>query len=532
MSYFPTALQLKTEQEAQRILVNGELPQATETLAYVDNNNDEWHRRCARVLSLAVLAGQMLCRDKNGTRLYSHVGLYQPHGMGRGHFLHWLYHSDVMPRAKKGDRDAFSMAIRDDVSSAALLGSITSEGEIKPPPLLQDVIIVEEYATLFKSGEDLSACIRKCQEEGSFTRDLVKFKMIKDILQRGAWANKQLATGKFKNEKNILELAEIADKAEKMQEEIDRWRKRGLFIDLSSGKMTVRTHASWIISSGRFGDTVKTKPLLTLGDLDRYVWVSSVPSIEERKDIVRKVGLFPPKEACAYEPNSVALAWLRLKRAMEKFREKDRAIEIPRTSEANEMMKKYWDETLTGAMKEYGDQIQEQHLEQMITNRYAAEFIRVAYQHATLMQFKRNSNFHDSKAEFLGPYDEDFAFARDMFLSEYISSFIEVINDVNRTWVTALAHRERDETRREERAKKDQNLILEAFRKIGAKDMLILDLFKTVQSLGGPSSYVGFWKLLERASARGLIEKSHPAPNNPVKVTLTKSGAEAVAQTH
>jgi len=516
--------------EALAILERGELLQAMEQIAYTENNNDEWHRRCARALAL-VLAGQCLRRAKDGTRLYSHLGLYQPKGMGRGHFLRWIDSTKAIPKpyfdGEQKQINGFSIVSLDAASDAALASSVTTEGTIKPSVLVRnDIVKVEEFATLMAPGnEGLMSNVRRILEDGNFTRDLLKLMRFREILKDAERAEKQLSTTKKLTDRQILELAKVVDRGEMLKKDLEKWRKRGLSIDIEEGRMSLRSHASWIISSARFGDTSRTKPLLDLGDLDRYVWVSNIPSLAERKAIIRKVGFNPVPEKCEYDPEAVNEAWSLLFNVTGKFRLKSQSIELPRSEELSEKMVSYWDATERSLLEEFTEVITERHQEEFNTLRYMDEFKRVALQHATLMQFKRDSSFGLTPTLVID-YDEDFAFARDVFLSEYIPSFIEVMNDVQRTWPVP----ELQKRAREKRLQEQLTLVLRGYKQLGRNDVLAIELHDVMQRQGFSKQYMSFWRLVKKAVAIGLVEHHPAVSGQQARVTLTKKGVKKLAE--
>jgi len=523
LSWFQSEEVAAETEEAREILENGELMEATENLCYIECHNDEWARRCARATSL-LLAGQLLKRTKDGERLYSHLGLYQPHGLGRGYFLKWLTRkTSVIPRQKK-DMAGFRIAVRDSVTEAALMGSLTAEGEIKPSPLLADVIVVEEYASLLsKDDQELAASIRRSQEDGVFSRDLLKFRSPAAVFHQADEARAVLSNDKITNQKIIADAVKALEREKNLNEQLAKWKRRGLYLNVALGRMTIYTNTSWIISSATFGATLKSKPLLELGDLDRYIWVSSLLTLTERRDVVEKVALYPPRENCPYEPEAVSIAWRWLYGAMLKYRKQ---LEIPATKEDYDIRLRYWRETINSAQNEYADKIKPDHLEQFLTKRYAMEWIRTAYQHATFVQFKRNPDFMNTDAKFILVPEEDYQFARDMFLAEYLPSFIEIIDDVQKGWIGFKARKEELEKRKEERAKNELTVMLNAFKVLGKSDVEIKELHKVVCQVDKPIEYVTFWIRVKKLVARGFLEHEPAHRGQAGRVKLTERGVE------
>jgi hypothetical protein len=397
----------KISTEAKRILLDGELLEKTEAVALKLSHNYDFARRMIQEISL-ILAGQAIKHLDVGikTRAFSHAGLYGAHGFGRDFTWDIATKSGIFPI-----NNPIRITRLDNITEAALIGTI-SESQIVPPiTVTHDMVFVGEYSTLMRgqNADSLAASMRSLLETSEYRRRLAKVAGLNFILE-----------GDDKKRKRSLIKA------------LEEASKKGLFIDTSIGEIAVETTTSWIISSARFGsDYTYGKPLLALGDVDRYRWRSHLPTKEERLKITAEVGSLPPIVASDVDIRTINEAWKFLLNTL--YRKiGQNAIKVDSNEWSFQKRKKLWVDTQNLIFETYPE-LAEQHVDQLINLRTRAEFRRLLIQHATTKQFQRDQGYDLAEpGKFIIDYKEDGEFAQNLWLEEFVPSMIDVIDDIQK----------------------------------------------------------------------------------------------------
>lgn len=397
----------KISREAKQILLDGQLLEKTEAVALKLSHNYDFARRMIEEICL-ILGGQALKHINIGieTRAFSHAGFYGAHGFGRDFTWDIATKSGIFPI-----NNPIRVTRLDNITEAALIGTI-SESQIVPPiTITHDLVFVGEYSTLMRrpDADSLAASMRSLLETSEYRRRLAKAAGLNFILE-----------GDDKKRKKSLEKA------------LEEASKKGLFIDPSIGEIAVKTTTSWIISSARFGsDYTYGKPLLALGDVDRYRWRSHLPTKEERLEITAEVGSLPPIVASDIDVYSINEAWKFLLNTL--YRKiGQNAMKVDSDEWSFQKRKKLWTDTQKLIFETYPE-LAEQHVDQLINLRTRAEFRRLLIQHATMKQFQRDQGYDLSEpGKFIIDYKEDGEFAQNLWLEEYVPSMVDVIDDIQK----------------------------------------------------------------------------------------------------
>lgn len=389
---------------AKKVLSDGDLLRITEELALKQSNNYDFARRIVQEFSL-IIAGQAIESLDLGQldRAYSHVGIYAPPGLGKDYTWKLIRTSGIFPH------DCFRMKKIENVTEAVLIGTITENTVIPPITITEDIIFVGEFSTLIRGlkAESIAADMRAMLESGEYTRRLAKIGQLKELLRMESYSRK----------------------ARYIKEQLEECEKLGMTIDLDKSQIHIKTTTSWIIASARFGSNTRYgRSLLTMGDLNRYRWRSYLPDREERLKVTSEAGSLPPIKVDVVEKRVCSEAWAILIPNLKKWASK--GLKIPRDEQSFYERKRVWDETLKVLVDSYGD-LSDLYFNQLVSLRSRAEFTRLMYQHAALKQFARNHGVDFSMpSKFIIDYEEDGEFAKQLWISEYVPSMIDVINDV------------------------------------------------------------------------------------------------------
>lgn len=448
-------LEVKPSAGARRILLDGTLLETTEELGLKLSNNFDFSRRIVQEFSL-ILAGQSIkyldLQIKD--RAFSHCGIYGTHGFGKGFTLKLIKRSNIFPL------DIISVRSLDNVTEAALIGTVTEHHLIPPPTVTEDILIVPEFSTL-KSGsqaDSIAAIIRTMQEDGECSRRLAKVGTLKDIIDADPTRGTLLL------------------------DELERNKQRGMTIDLDRSEIHVVTTTSWIIASAKFGSEIfRGRSLLSFGDIDRYRWRSYLPDREERFQVTAEVGSLPPIEINHSKISVCREAWETLIVSLRKATS-DRSIKVPRDETSFYERKKLWEETQREMLDTYGEKLTDTFQEQLFNLRSRAEFTRLMYQHAALKQFQRDQGYDLAEpGKFIIDYNEDGEFARKLWINEYAPSMMDVITDILKPNRQKRSKRELFKIRNGEvlvldllgQGKKQRQEILTATRKAGISDSAV-----------------------------------------------------------
>lgn len=395
---------------AKKILKDGKLLETTEALALKISNNYDFARRINQEFSL-IIAGQTIKYLNVGQldRAYSHAGIYAPPGLGKDFAWKLIRTSRIFPN------NIFRVSRLENITQAVLVGTITESTIIPPAPVTEDIIFVGEYATLMKGrdAETIAADMRAMIENGEYRRRLAKVGGVREI----------------------LETDPDSRRAKYIRSQLEECRKFGLTIDLRRSEIQVRTTTSWLISSARFGsETGYGKSLLSMGDINRYRWRSYLPRRSERRKITSEVGSLPPIDiGIEKNKNSCNEAWRTLISALKA--NIVNGLKVPRDTQSYYERKKVWDETQKLLDDNYGDKVDDRYFGQLVNLRMRAEYNRIMYQHAVLKQFERNQGYDFSlPTKFAIDYKEDGAFAKQLWISEYVPSMIDVMNDITKRY--------------------------------------------------------------------------------------------------
>jgi hypothetical protein len=388
---------------SNKILENGTLLETSMSLAYEAANKFDFASRFAKEFGLLLMGQAIKHFNITGIkdRAYSHLALYVDPGMGKDFAWKLIETSEIFPT------DIIRITRLDRVTSAALVGTI-SESQIVPPPVATDsIIFAGEFSTLMnkREAEEISADLRVLLETGEYSRRLAKVVGLKEVLLDP-------------NRKSQLEA------------QIEKCKSMGVILDLDIGEIHVESTCSWIASSARFGcGTITGKPLLNLGDLDRFRWLSFLPTSEERRKLVAEVGSLPPVNLNQNLVNAVNEAWRKTFCAVKELSQNGN-LSIPRDEASYIARKNAWEQTVE-EMKRLYPEITEQHERILINLRSHSEFNRLMYQFAATKQFQRAYAIGLQKPEqFILDIEEDSAFAKQHFLYENTPGMLDVIEDV------------------------------------------------------------------------------------------------------
>jgi hypothetical protein len=405
--------------EAKKILTDGLLLETTEALALQVSNDYDFARRIVEEIAL-IYGGQIIKHLNVGQpdRAYSHAGLYAPPGLGKDFGWKIASSSGILPT------DTFRLTKLENVTEAALSGSVNEFTLVPPPTTTQDLIFVGEYATLKRgsSAAAITADIRAILESGQYSRRLVKIAKLKEQLQ----TTPESVQAKY------------------IRQQLLSYEKIGMHVDLDKCEISVKSTTSWVVASARFGaESQYGRSLLSMGDINRYRWRSYLPERQERLEITSLIGSLPPITVDARAKTACRDAWSILIGRMRKSGVN--GLLVPRDEQSFHERQRVWDETEQLVMDIYPNEMHtDVYFSQLFNMRTRAEFTRLMYQHATLKQFARSggSDFN-LPGSFIVDYNEDGEFAKQYWLSEYTPSMIDVINDVLRTTtITAKSKRE------------------------------------------------------------------------------------------
>ena len=447
-------IEKKPGRDVRKILLDGELLETTEALALKLSHNFDFPRRIIEEISL-IISGQAIKFLDIGLedRAFSHAALYGTHGFGKDFTWKIAMTSGIFPFGA-----TLHAARLDNVTEAALIGTIT-ESEIVPPPTIsQRIIFVGEYSTFMKglNADKLAANMRSLLGTGEYHRKLAKVVGLKEIVND--------STDKRRH---------------RLMDELEKYKKLGMSIDVNTGMIHVRTSTSWIISSARFGsDLVYGKPLLSLGGVDRYRWRSYLPTREERIRVTSEVGSLPSTSIQTAEIETVNEAWRILYTSLRKLTS-GKSIEVPKDEASYQIRRKIWNETQKEILDLFPD-MNEVYEDQLLTLSARAEFRRLMYQHAALKQFEREPGHDFSEPmKFRIDYEEDGEFAKQLWLNEYVPSIMNVIDDImqrksKRSKRTSKSVKgEKIVLKQLEEGSKTRKELLKCTRKAGIKDTLI-----------------------------------------------------------
>lgn len=457
---------------AKKLLKDGKLLETTEALAFKVSNKYDFARRFAREYSL-ILAGQTIKYLNVGQldRAYSHVGLYAPPGLGKDYAWKLVQTSGIFPT------DVFRVKKIENVTEAALAGTITESTLIPPPTVTEDILFVGEYATLVRGNiaTAISADLRAILESGEYSRRVAKIGRLKEIIHTQP----------------------SSPQAKYVQEQIREYKKLGMTIDLTKCEINVKTTTSWIVSSAKFGsETYYGRSLLNMGDVNRYRWLSYVPTREERLRITSEVGSLPPVTISAQEKKVCREAWAVLVKGL-----RTHIVEIPRDSQSYYERQRIWDDTQKTLMDTYRDEMANDiYFNQIVNMRTRAEFTRLMYQHAVLKQYERDQGYDFTQPhKFIIDYKEDGEFAKQLWISEYVPSMIDVVKDV-------LKHPDaKIKSTRETLTAKGEAIVIEKLKKGPAKREELLKLLSGY----GISVYLLDNRILRKLITQGTIVRNH-----------------------
>lgn len=391
--------------EAKKLLQDGLLLDTTEALALQTSNNYDFARRIVQEIAL-INGGQMIKHLNVGQldRATSHAGLYAPPGLGKDFGWKIAASSGIFPS------DALRMTKLENVTEAALSGSLNEITIVPPPTVTEDLIFVGEYATLNRGSQaaSISADMRAILESGEYTRRMVKIGLLKEILHTKP----------------------DSPQANYIQEQLVSCAKLGMTIDLDKCQISIKSTTSWIVSSAKFGsETHYGRSLLSMGDINRYRWISYLPEREERLNITSQIGSLPPIIVDTERRKTCKEAWSILFKNM---RNNSTGLVVPRDEQSYYSRQKVWEDTQKLSVDTYFMELtNEIYFNQLVNMRTRAEFTRLMYQHAVLKQFARNSGCDFGLPEkFVIDYDEDGEFAKEYWVNEYVPSMIDLISDV------------------------------------------------------------------------------------------------------
>jgi hypothetical protein len=391
------------EADVETLLKNGTLLETSMSLAYEAANKFDFASRFAKEFVLLFMGQAIKHFDITGIkdRGYSHLAVYCDPGMGKDFAWKLIETSGIFPT------DVVRITRLDRVTVASLVGTI-SENQIVPPPVATDsIIFAGEFSTLMnkREAEEISADFRVLLETGEYSRRLAKVVGLKEVLLNP-------------NRKSQLEA------------QIEKCKMMGVELDLDIGEIHVQSSCSWIASSARFGSGTTTgRPLLNLGDLDRFRWLSFLPTSEERRKLVAEVGSLPPVTLNQDLVDAVNEAWRKTFYAVKDLA-KDGCLPIPRDEVSYLARKNIWEQT-EEEMKRLYPEITEQHERILINLRSHSEFNRIMYQFAATKQFQRAYAMGlRSPEQFILNVEEDGAFAKQHFLYENVPGLLDVVDDI------------------------------------------------------------------------------------------------------
>lgn len=397
----------KPDLAAQRLLLDGRLLSSIEAIALKLSNNYDFARRIVQEVSLQV-AGQIIRYFKVDQldRAYSHAGLYAPPGLGKDYAWKLVQTSGIFPT------DKIRMEKMDNITEAALVGTVTELTIIPPPAVTEDIVFVGEFATLMRghAAASIAADMRAMLESGEYSRRLAKIGVLKEILMTQPHSHR----------------------AKYIQDQLRKHEDNGMTLDLDRSRIYVKTATSWIISSARFGsETTYGRSLLNMGDVNRYRWRSYLPDRKERLRIASEVGSLPPIKIEGAERKVCREAWNTLVSSIRSL--VINGLPISRDEQSYHERQKVWDATQKAMMDTYEKVMTKVHFNQLVNLRTRAEFTHLIHQHAVFKQFERDQGYDFAQpSRFIVDYTEDGEFAKQLWVSDYVPSMIDVINDILR----------------------------------------------------------------------------------------------------
>ena len=213
--------------EAKKILTDGLLLETTEALALQVSNDYDFARRIVEEIAL-IYGGQIIKHLNVGQpdRAYSHAGLYAPPGLGKDFGWKIASSSGILPT------DTFRLTKLENVTEAALSGSVNEFTLVPPPTTTQDLIFVGEYATLKRgsSAAAITADIRAILELGQYSRRLVKIAKLKEQLQ----TTPESVQAKY------------------IRQQLLSYEKIGMHVDLDKCEISVKSTTSWVVAGIEF----------------------------------------------------------------------------------------------------------------------------------------------------------------------------------------------------------------------------------------------------------------------------------------
>jgi hypothetical protein len=478
----------------KEILKDGLLLKTTEALALQNANNYNFARRIAQEVAL-IFAGQAIKQLDVGhkVRAYSHLGILAPAGIGKDFAWDLIEESGIYPTGQ------IKVTRLDNVTEAALSGTIFESTFVPPPTVTYDVIAVMEAATLLSGSNaaSLTASLRAMLEKGQYNRRMAKIAKLSEFIE----------TGEEKAKKYV-------------KQQMEKWEKRGMVLDLEQCSINVTTTSSWIISSAKFGSEVANKSLLSMGDINRFRWRTYLPSREERIQITTEVGSIPPTIVNSSERDACAHAWRATISNLKQLC--PTGLVVPKDSQSHYERKNIWSETLNEINEQYSEFSKPQYFDELVSLRYSSEFYRLMYQHAALKQFARTSGSDFCFPDKFVIEKEDGQFAKQLWLNEYVPGIIDVVNDI-------LRHQPKSGGSKGSKSALGKEIVLERLKKGSAKREELLKLCENK----GISSYLLDNKILPELLADDLIVQiSHgwyalKGKEQPIRIEECKKESEA-----
>jgi len=415
--------------EARRILQDGELYEKSVALGCKVVNFHPYAMKVAHELPL-VLAGKIMGHAKPPTgtplRMYHNVLGYGPIGSSKLWAWRTLMGNTTakpsplspyftMLNTKPG---LCSFAYPMEIDSATIpmaIGSVTENSVV--PSILggNDFIVTEEAQTLLggpRAEADLfAAMIRKIADTGKYTRALKGVSNLADRLEEAELS----AEGTEEGSPEARALA-------RLRANIQRAADKGTKLDLERGTITIEVEASLYLASAEW--MTSTGALMKFGDFNRYRILSWVPTADQMKDAVLMSGAYPPLDFASgglADRDALHSAWPQVFRLeLERWHN----FEIPDSEYYRR--KKWIKELLDQVLQQYPD-LSKDELAQILNMRTASdEFFRTASQHALLNQFSRAGGVDFNVPSRFVWDDEDFEFALDRSLGEYIPSLLAI----------------------------------------------------------------------------------------------------------
>ena len=221
--------------ETKKLLRDGSLLDTTEALTLQLSNNYDFARRIGQEIALD-FAGQAIKHLNIGhkDRAYSHSGILAPPGMGKDFAYDLMVDSKIFPT------EQFEIQRLDNITSAALEGTVFENKLVPPPTITCDMISTTEWASLSSGSEasSLLADLRILWEKGEYTRRLAKLAKLDMLLKTGP--------------EKIVNY---------VQQQLDKYEKMGMHVDTDECKITVKSTTSWFIASADFGRQSRYKKI-------------------------------------------------------------------------------------------------------------------------------------------------------------------------------------------------------------------------------------------------------------------------------